>query len=144
MSLPVLDIIERWAKIWAMIVIPILIMIIPQCYSNNQRERELNLKYMEIAIPILQNKDSDMELRDWASNIFYNNSPSDNRLSEDTRDNLASGRVSLPPVIAKIDTGEYVEVALSKLIDIVTISEQYDDVKIKRFFNSCPGLSKRA
>ena len=136
MHLPELVIIERWAKIWAVIVIPILIMIIPQCYSNNQRERELYLKYMEIAVPILQNENSDMELLEWASNIFYDNSPSDNRLPEETRDSLARGLVSLSPVIAKIHTGEHVEVAPNMLIDILTKSEQFDHVKIKYFLTA--------
>ena len=71
-----LDIIEVFSKIIASIAIPIILVVYGNNINTTMREKEISLKYVEVAVGILKSKPNSetMALRKWAIAIIQKNS----------------------------------------------------------------------
>lgn len=72
MEKSLLEQIEICTKILSQIAIPIILVILGTLFNNSFKEKELRVKYIEIAVSILSNKATAeaLPLRNWAINTI--------------------------------------------------------------------------
>lgn len=68
---------ERNAKIFALVVIPLAVAIGPAAFNWTSKNEELSLEYMKLAVRILQTPQSEEQehLREWATKIIEEYTP---------------------------------------------------------------------
>jgi hypothetical protein len=95
-----LDILERIAKIFAIVAIPIVIPISLAVYSAKvqagAQEETINRDYVQLAVSVLKEKKTDVDpgIRDWAVDLLAEHSPT--KFKPQVIAALKSGEVSLP------------------------------------------------
>ena len=98
---------EYWEKVRiggnliASILIPVVLLVATNIYSNGQKELELNAKYIELAIGILKEDPSEanLQIRSWAIDII--NLYSDVELTDITRKELIENRILTFPISSR-------------------------------------------
>ncbi len=88
------DIIERAVKILSLGAIPLLIAGGAWLTETHLQEQTVRREYVQIAVAILQVKDQDPALRDWAAMLLEKNSPTE--LPDAAYQQLKSGKALLP------------------------------------------------
>jgi WD40 repeat protein len=102
----ILDTVERLAKIFAIVAIPIVIPIALAIYSARVQQatqsETINRDYVQLAVSVLEQKKNDVDpgLRDWAVDLLDEHSPT--KFQPAVVAALKSGAVSLPALIAGI------------------------------------------
>lgn len=125
------QIILNWTKSLASLLIPIVIVVLPLLFSTTQKRHELSLKYTELAVDILRDKESSL-LRGWAVGILQENSAS---FTDKDAQNLTEGTVSFPPELLVL-TDTHIEVPVSSFVRVVVESGQATDDAIRDFLTS--------
>jgi hypothetical protein len=95
-----LDILERLAKVFAIVAIPVVIPLALAIYSakvqKGEQSETINRDYVQLAVSLLKEKKSDVDpdLRDWAVDLLASHSPTPFR--PEVIQKLKSGDASLP------------------------------------------------
>jgi hypothetical protein len=100
---PWLDLIERLAKLAAIVAIPVVIPIALAFYSAKVQEgaqkESINRDYVQLAVSILKEKKEDMspELRNWATDLLTEHSPT--KFAPNVITGLKSGALLFPGLL---------------------------------------------
>lgn len=99
-----LNYIERWAKITAIVLIPVMLGLGGYYFSNLASERSVEVEYVRLAVAILQADNSSPGLNDWAVRVL--DAHSDVKLgdTEEPGSSLRAGKTRLPSPARVIST----------------------------------------
>ena len=129
----VLDAVERWAKVFALVVSPLLVVTVPQTVSCGLREREMSLRFTELALDILRDSTTTPSLRTWAVSVIE--SGTKYQFEDELREDLEGGAASLPPDPPSIRSNTTVSVG--GFLDTATGTGQAaTEDEMTRFVNS--------
>ena len=133
----ILDSSERIAKIFALVMVPVLVALIPSCISNQQKDKEISLKYTELAISVLKTPDTKKELRIWAIKVLNENSPSKElQIDSDLQKEFEERKISFPhQLMDAIADGEYMDVPVGNFLDMIVAAEHFEEEVIEGFID---------
>ena len=116
----------------ATILIPVVLLVVGNSFSNSVKDKELALKYVELATGVLKEepKENTKGLREWAAKVISHHS--EIKMNNESIDELQNNQLEIFENQANLSFNDYITENLNEKLNFPNLSEEEENAIIEK------------